>query len=184
MSGFDTLFPVLESMKNSVLQNYVIAGLQSSLIGGGPFGQVRLFEGSRRQLDSISPHSHRFDFACIVLRGRVLNRVWHASTENYGDFFQESELTYSGTVGLHGRRALGRNYWAPRDQFYDAGESYCMKADEIHSIEFTRDAVVLFFEGPSIRDWSVVLEPVVDGSVIPTYETRPYMFKRRSEESL
>lgn len=184
MSTLSPLIRQLEQMKNSSIQNYVVAGLKSSLIGGGNFGMVRLFEGSRHQQDFISPHSHRFDFACFVLRGEVINRIWKESSDKDGDFFEESRLHYSGVVGEHVKKREGRGYWKPHDHTYSAGGIYEMKAAEIHSIIFSRDSMVLFFEGPNITSQSVVLEPIVDGIVIPTYEKRDYMFKRISQESL
>lgn len=51
-----------------------------------------------------------------------------------------------------------------------------MKAEEIHSITFSRGASVLFFEGPRKTDTSTVLEPVVDGETIPLFRTEPWMY--------
>jgi len=55
---------------------------------------------------------------------------------------------------------------------------YSMRHDEIHSIVFGRGSQVLFFEGPEKTDKSTILEPVVKGLVIPTYENRDYMFNK------
>jgi hypothetical protein len=53
-----------------------------------------------------------------------------------------------------------------------------MRYNEIHSIKFSKDAIVLFFEGPTVTDSSFVLEPVVEGEYIPTMTTEPWMFRR------
>lgn len=184
MNNVEALINQIQQMKNSSIQNYVVAGLKSSLIGGGNFGMVRLFEGSRHQQDFISPHSHRFDFACLVLRGKVTNRIWRESSDENADFFQVSVLHYSGTVGEHIKKPAERSFWLPSDTVYCAGDIYTMSADQVHSIIFSRESVVLFFEGPNIKKQSIVLEPVVDGSVIPTYEKHDYMFKRIAQEAI
>ena len=183
MSEFKEIIEAVQGMRNSIVQNYVIAGLTSSLVGGGNYGCVRLFEGSRYQQDAISPHSHRFDFACLVLQGRVTNRIWTESNDVMGDFFQESRLVYQGSIGSHEKVIEGRNFYIPHDEKYSQGECYSMKHDEIHSIVFSRDSIVLFFEGPNISDQSIILEPIVDGSVIPTYEKRDYMFRKVKQEA-
>ena len=182
MKDQQKLIDILQNMQNSIVQNYVIAGLRSSLVGGGNFGRVRLFEASRFQQDSISPHSHRFDFACMVLRGTVINRIWHECNEQQGDFFEESVLVYQGEIGHHSKRVYGRNFYGHTLHLYSEGQCYSMSHNQIHSIEFSRDAIVLFFEGPQLSSQSVVLEPVVDGKVIPTYERRDYMFRKVTQE--
>jgi hypothetical protein len=52
-----------------------------------------------------------------------------------------------------------------------------MKDNGIHSISFSRDAVVLFIESASTKNKSSILEPVVNGKVIPTFEVKEWMFK-------
>jgi len=49
----------LEKMRSDTVENYVIAGLDSHLLNNGC---VRLFTNERDHQDSITPHSHRFDF--------------------------------------------------------------------------------------------------------------------------
>ena len=169
---------ILESMKSSKVANYVIAGLDSYLVGGEGHGNVRLFENSRDHQDSITPHSHRFDFVCLVLEGEVYNELWTLSNHVKGDYFQLSELSYKGDIGQHSRSIREEGFYY-RDTFkYVKGQVYSMRADQIHSIRFSKDAKVLFFEGPNISDKSVILEPIVNGEVIPTYQVKPYMFKR------
>jgi len=53
-----------------------------------------------------------------------------------------------------------------------------MKSTQIHSINFAKGTEVLFFEGPTIMDTSVILEPYVDGETVPTFKTEPWMFKK------
>ena len=168
---------MLNEMRNSRIDNYAIPGLSSSLIGGEGFGKVRLFECSRDHQEQITPHSHRFDFVALVLRGDVRNIVWTPHTN--GDCFRVSTLTYGGEPGnytVNSDRAHCN--MIPCTSSYKEGEWYSMKAEEIHSIQFDKGAAVLFFEGPEISDWSLILEPVVDGLVIPTFKREPWMFIR------
>jgi len=163
-------------MKSSTVRNYVIAGLDSSLL---EHGKVRYFENSRDHQDSITPHTHRFDFTCLVLEGSVTNRIWHpASDHGDSDLFMVSALDYTGKIGEH-------QVWAtnPEPEWFDytdyeylAGECYSMTHSQFHSIKFSKGAKVLFFEGPQITNTSYIIEPYVNGVVIPTYQKLDYMF--------
>lgn len=170
---------LLTSLAHSPVRNYVIPGLTSSLIGGiSPFGTVRLFQNSRDHQEPITPHSHRFDFVCMVLRGQVRNRMWTETQNENADLYQVKQLDYCGTFGQYEREDHQVSRWQYRDLTFSAGESYSMKSHEVHSIYFSRGAVVLFFEGPKLTNHSIALEPVVDGKVIPTLKTEPWMFLR------
>ena len=170
------LMPVIDDMKSDKVNNYVIAGLSSSLLDNG---LVRVFENTRNHQDTITPHSHRFNFACLVLEGFVVNRRWIKQTnEKDGDKYLMSKLIYKGKIGKHTTQAIEEGYWSFVDNKYSAGQSYSMLAEEVHSISFSKGAKVLFFEGPQIQDCSFIIEPLVDGERIRTYESKSYMFKQ------
>lgn len=167
------IIKILSDIKSDTVNNYVIAGLNSSLLNNG---EIRYFENSRNHQDSITPHSHRFDFVCLVLCGGVTNHIWNDCLENEGDFFEESNLFYNGSIGDHKKTRTGRDFYRKISTEYRPGETYSMTHDEIHSINFSRGAKVLFFEGPEKVNVSRIIEPVVNGIVIPTYQKLDYMF--------
>lgn len=172
---------VLNQMLHSEVGNYVIPGLQSALVGGRGYGCVRLFDNSRRHQEQITPHSHRFDFACLVLEGIVTNRIWRETeNEEEGDLFQASDLIYGGECGGKYLDQQSREvaHWTYTEIDYGRGHWYTMTAEQVHSIDFSRGARVLFFEGPSKSLRTTILEPFVDGKVVPTFEVKPWMFKR------
>jgi hypothetical protein len=171
----DKVLEAVLSMKGETVHNYVIAGLNSTVLTKG---LVRLFENTRMHEDAITPHSHRFDFTCIVLEGEVTNITWRRCREEDGDLFQISELTYKGYIGSHTLTKLGLGHFNPFKRVYRVGDTYRMSSDEIHSIRFGRGTKVLFFEEPYKTDKSVIIEPIVDGVHIPTYEVKEYMFIR------
>lgn len=173
-SAIDT--DLLLAMAHSPLHNYAGApGLTSYLLGNpGPTGCVRLFSCQREHEEAITPHSHRFDFECLVLRGSVRNHVWRPGG---GDPFAVSRMKYLGTPGQFEREAEGTRSYIKHSLAYSAGQTYRMRHDAIHSINFSRGALVLFFEGPQRADSSVILEPWVNGERVPTFETREWMFK-------
>lgn len=171
---------LIKSMARSQVRDYVIPGLTSSLIGGDGKGMVRLFSQEREHEEPITPHSHRFDFNCLVLSGSVRNRVWSVNVD--GDQYQETLLEHHGQFGDQTRRkAVGVERWAYREALYVEGEMYVMRAEQIHSIYFSRGAEVLFFEGPSHSSSSVILEPVSGGRVIPTFRVDPWMFRKETQ---
>lgn len=170
----------LASMKHSPRHNYVIPGLTSWLVGGVDLskgtGIVRLFTCSRDHEEPILPHTHRFNFTCVVLYGKVRNRIWWESSS--GDEYMESSVTYEGIMGQHKKTECRIDRFTFTEHEYAADEEYSMKAGEFHSIYFSKGAQVLFFEGPSDpKMLSYVLEPVVDGEVIPLFRTDPWMFR-------
>lgn len=172
-----TPMEVLKSMRNSTLRNYIVPGLDSHLIGGNGSGLVRMFTSSRENAAEITPHSHRFDFACLVLRGEVINQVW--TFDPSADKFVHQNLRYHGTPGEFEVVSTGDPMgMSKKSTRYAAGQWYTMKSHEIHSILFSRDAEVLFFEGPQVTDDSCVLLPWVGGEVCDTMDCNaPWMYQ-------
>lgn len=168
----------LFKMAHSPVHNYILPGMTSYLIGNpSDKGTVRLFKNSREQQESVVPHSHRFDFQCWVLRGSVRNRVWMKCYSG-GDIYESTILEYNGEMGNYTMKPGLVNYWKFNDETYEAGQCYHMVHHEIHSIFFSRDALVLFFEGPKVASTSIALQPVVNGITIPTLEVKPWMFQK------
>ena len=169
------MLEIVDAMKHSPLRNYAgIPGLTSWLIGEGKKGIVRLLECSRNHQEPVTPHSHRFDFQCFVLVGSARNVLWTESDD--GDEYEATSMVYSGMPGKYVKRASRRAKFLHTDRRYFSGDEYGMKANEIHSIFFSKDAKVLFFEGPQKSDSSIILEPVVNGIKVPTFEMRDWMF--------
>jgi len=168
------LSEAVNRLKSDNVQNYVIAGLDSYLLNNGT---VRLFKNSRKHQDSITPHSHRYDLFCLVIKGKVINKIWRETTESVGDLFCVSELEYSGQIGVHKSTKVSEGYYTYQEKEYGSGETYYMTSEDIHSIDFSKGAEVLIFETPNMRNTSLILEPIVRGGVIKTYKKLPYMFK-------
>jgi len=168
----------LVSMRHSPLRNYIVPGLTSWLImDNGTAGKIRLFESSRNQQEFITPHSHRFDFSACVIRGHVHNTLWTPS-EQFGDEYVVTNSTYLGQPGEYEKQSKVVARFVDSTICYDDGEWYSMKHNEIHSIKFSRDAVVLFFENRAITTTTQVLEPFVNGQHVPTMKVEPWMFKK------
>lgn len=180
----DDLSFIVKRMAHSSVRNYATPGLTSYLIGGGPaVGRVRLFMSDRDQREFITPHSHRFDFTCLVLRGEVRNVLYVRATENSNDLgnsFARGVLKpIDGGLGkyelLPGGSPAAYN---EVPSIYTAGHTYSMRSAQIHSIYFSKDAEVLFFEGPETAEETYILEPWSNGARVPTFSTQPWMFQR------
>jgi hypothetical protein len=161
------------AMRTSTVKNYGLPGVDSSLLGNG---LVRIFESSRDQQESITPHSHKFDFSCLVLSGEVVNRTW--VKDSNGDDFYVSELEYQGEIGKYKTTLAGNESYSYSDRRYRTGDWYSMKHDEIHSIWFSKGCRVLFLEGEVKTNKTVIIEPCVSGELLKTFEVRDWMFKR------
>lgn len=165
------------------MRDYVIPGLTSSLIGGDGHGQVRMFTQERHHEEPITPHSHRFDFCCLVLRGIVHNRVWTPDPNNPdADLYRKLNLIHTGSFGHYNTiPEEDHELWGYKETKYQAGEWYTMKAEEVHSIFFSKMAEVLFIEAPNRFGQSFVLEPISDGKVIPTFRVDHWMFREEGK---
>lgn len=164
----------LESMQHSRMLNYILPGLESHLLGA----TTRVFRNTRHSLSKIVPHSHRYDFQCLVLQGSVTNTLF-IGTPGGGDLYQEFEATYGDSPGVYSKRPVEKARYIAEHNHYGAGEWYGMTCDQIHSIEFSRDAVVLFIEGAPRSDKSIYIEPVVEGETIHLLSNEPWMFRKK-----
>lgn len=181
------LLDMIQAMKHSPVRNYAVPGLTSWLIGGrSDCGTVRLFECDRDHQEPITPHSHRFDFHCLVLAGEVMNIIWTPEEDptNYYGFPDPGKDRYTActqefiNMGMYKFHRGDDSRYKRTNHYYKEGDQYSMKMDQIHSIFFGAGAKVLFFEGPQITNNSVILQPFVDGEVIDTFKVEPWMFKR------
>ncbi len=181
MSWTDALRVAIKPMRHAPIRNYVLPGLTSSLVGGDGHGTVRLFTSDRETREWVTPHSHRFDFTCLVLAGWVENIIFKPGGGG-NDYVVGALVPVEGGMGKYKveRTETGSGFAEFRTT-YKAGETYAMRAEEIHSIRFARGASVLFFEGPAETDKTFILEPYVDGRLVPTFETSPWMFDRAQE---
>lgn len=182
MNGADRslLLQALGNMKSGRVANYALPGLDSFLLDKG---RVRLFEASRHIDEKITPHNHRYELTNLVLRGNVWNTTWMTWDKGDAppntDTYRLSRLTpHSGGMGNYLQQPVGVVRARAVTAAHTEGSIYHINANEFHSIQFSRDAVVLVFEGPPQREWNEVLEPVVDGIVIPTMGVHPWMFRQ------
>lgn len=171
-------------MRNNPLRNYIVPGLTSHLVGGSTkTGQVRLFHSMRQTREFVTPHSHRFDFTCLVLAGDVRNTIFRPGNGYDEQWCLSTINQVCGKEGLndyiHSREDKPSNWWAETFS-YTTGDTYSMKHTEIHSIQFDKGTRVLFFEGPQLTVTSNMIEPWENGKVIPTFRTEPWMFERDS----
>lgn len=181
----DKVMDVISQMadESTLLENYVLPGLTSTLL---PKGRLRMFTSSRYTEEFINPHSHRFDFACLVLRGQVWNTIYKpvpslTPAANPWAVWEVSPV--NGGLGEYSRQLFSNySFYETQTSCHLAGQVYSMLDRDIHSIRFSRDAAVLFIEGPERKSYSHVLEPLngfpdkVD--TIPTFKTQPWMFQK------
>lgn len=173
---------IVHSLAHSPVRNYATPGLTSKLLGEGK-GKVRLFVSDRDTREWITPHSHRFDFACLVLAGKVEQILFTRCAPDGGNAYAIGTL--KPVTGGLGKYEVVRDeawgYFTETSRVYKAGDGYSMTSDEIHSIRFSRGAKVLFIEGPEVAAESVILEPcTTTGKLIQTFETKDWMFEKES----
>ncbi len=175
---------VIEGMLTDKIRNYIVPGLESYLLGEG---RVRMFRSTREQTMDIVPHNHRFNLACYVLQGRAVNRIYQEcfETEGKGDLFVKRGIRYLDSPGEYELRGhMEPTLYTFHDQEYRMGQWYTMEHHEFHTIRFSKNAIILFFEGPELTNVSDVLLPYVDGKIIHTLKTEPWMFLKDEPDPL
>lgn len=193
--NMDHLCEHLAKIRHSPLQNYIAPGLRSSMIGGrAQDGScVRLFESERDTREHwITPHSHTFDFTCLVIDGMVENIIFQpinscssltpgerGRTAQYSLGYLHRDLPHSPGQNYRVERTNVVEKMVPYTALYKEGECYRLEHDEVHSIRFFPGAKVLFFEGATLNNPTVFLEPWVEGyGAVPTFKVEPWMFAR------
>jgi hypothetical protein len=170
----EDLAALLNRVKCAGIHNYATVGLSSHLI---PEGAVRLFEAERETTEFITPHSHRFDFVCVVLAGSVTNTTFERLPLHEAEDWVPRKLkghlgNYKLTEPSHPAQYIRAT------KTYSRGAFYGMLHNEIHTIHFSKGAKVLFFEGPDVTTETTILEPVSRGKVVETFKVQPWMFSR------
>lgn len=178
MKASTAFLRTLEEMSHHSVRNYIAPGLTSSLLGGDGRGMVRVFTSDRDTREWVTPHSHRFNFSCIVIRGQVENMLF---TPGAGNKYCPATLRRKGGIGEGYeviRNPENAKEYTELTRVYSQGETYSLAHTDIHSIRFSKDAVVLFLEGPLVVEETTILEPFSNGSIVETFETKPWMFQK------
>lgn len=189
INDIEKLRRIITQMQHSAVGNYATPGLTSQLVGGLGHGKLRTFVSDRDTRHYITPHSHLFDFACLVLAGEVRNVLYARNDANSpaygGNLFAAGVLT--PTDGGLGRYELARGLsgvaYGEASSVYTQGQVYGMRHNQIHSIYFSKGAEVLFFEGQPRTDHVTILEPWSNGKVVPTFSVEEWMFEREGEQA-
>jgi hypothetical protein len=174
----------LAGMIHNRLDNYIVPGLESYLVGGGEHGKVRIFHQTREARDWITPHSHRFSFTALVISGAAHQTLFYRHPDDYRLADQWCLSTIDQVCGTDGLRDYCHvrdttaSRWTQQTTSYGKGKTYSMQPDEIHSVVFDKGTVVLFLESPQLKTQSVMLEPWVNGKCVPTFRTEPWMFEK------
>lgn len=162
--------------KGAKLENYIVPGLQSTLLASSlNGGKVRVFDMTREQEYDITPHDHRYDFQCCVLAGSVTNRRYTVIERGNKEYATHAIMQYD-----YAKHELdeAQAEWAEarfEDETFGVGAWYSMKATEFHAIRFSRGAKVLFIEGAEVKAWSSCLLPYVNGRICNTFIWRDWM---------
>lgn len=179
----------LISTAHSPIENYVVPGLTSYLIGlpAKDGSLVRLFHSAIEQEMFITPHSHRYDSHHTVLKGEVKNIIYTPpyNSEYFDEELDEyylSELIADEGLGEYVIKEVGPRKYRKIYSEYSAGESYAFSSTQIHSIKFGKNTYVLVVQGFTITDTSAILEPYIAGERVPTFTVEDWMFKGKPDE--
>lgn len=175
---------IFDKLKHSPIHNYVLPGLTSWMLKASSenSGSVRMFESSRETQEFITPHSHRYGLHCEVLEGWVKNTIWtpvaHHGAARQADEWMLCSLKYGGEPGRYDLEHLRSVRFSGSTSTYSKGENYSMRNSEIHSIQFSRDAVVVITETSCMTDTTQILLPMAYGKVVPTFQVQPWMYNK------
>ena len=174
---------LLRDMGHSRVKNYIVPDVTSMLVGSddGSQGRVRIFDSRRDQDMLVTPHSHRFDLWSYVVEGSVENTIYaQARVGETGDMYKKVYQKFGGEIGeFEVSSEMPKQRYNKFVNTYNRGDSYFMEYDQIHTIKFSRDTVLLIIEGKPKSSNNAVLFPVTnDDTVINTLTTEEWMFRR------
>lgn len=171
------LLDIFSSLAHSPIYNYVIPGMTSYLITDpSEKGCIRMFVNNREQHVHVIPHSHRFDFKACVLKGSVRNTLW--KPHFYGDTYAECTLKYKDKPGKYDITYYRSGVlYESSDVDYTENQWYSMDYNQIHSIKFSKGAIVAVAEGPKMTNNTTILLPWVNNKVIDTFKVQDWMYK-------
>ena len=166
--------------RGKVLEDYIVPGLRSTELARlAAGGMIRLFEMSHEQEFFVVPHDHRFGFNCYVLRGTAWNTIYHVREADCA----LDQATHAAAPYLRSSHSLDlRSVRLMRCELetvpYGEGSWYSMEHSAFHTIEFTKDARVLFIEGPEEKSGpNSCLLPVVNGKIYNTFFWGAWMMR-------
>ena len=174
---------IFDKLKHSPIHNYILPGLTSWVLkpAGDGHGMIRMFEASRETQEFITPHSHRYGLHCEVLAGWVENTIWKNSelvgASNNSDEWMLCSLKYAGNPGEYTQTPGPIRRYAKETRRYAAGSSYDLNHSQIHSVRFSRGAVVVITETAQRTDTTQILLPVAYGKAVPTFKVESWMYK-------
>lgn len=175
---------IFDKLKHSPIHNYILPGLTSWMLkpAGDGHGMIRMFESSRETQEFITPHSHRYGLHCEVLAGWAENTLWRDSSlvgsMTSSDEWMLCSLKYNGSPGDYTQTVGPVRRYAKETRRYAVGSSYDLNHNQIHTIRFSRDAVVVITETVQQTDTTQILLPVAYGKAVPTFKVEPWMYKR------
>lgn len=174
---------IFDRLKHSPIHNYILPGLTSWVLkpAGDGHGMIRMFEASRETQEFITPHSHRYGLHCEVLAGWVENTLWKTSeflgASANSDEWMLYSLEYGGNPGEYTQTPGPIGRYAKEIRRYASGSSYDLNYSQIHSVRFSRGAVVVITETEQRTDTTQILLPVAYGKAVPTFKVEPWMYK-------
>lgn len=174
---------IFDKLKHSPIQNYILPGLTSWVLkpAGDGHGMIRMFESSRETQEFVTPHTHRYGLHCEVLAGWVENTTWKNSelvgASNSSDEWMLYSLKYGGSPGEYTQTSGPIRRYAKETRRYAAGSSYDLNHSQIHSVRFSRGAVVVITETAQQTDTTHILLPVAYGKMVPTFKVESWMYK-------
>lgn len=175
---------IFDKLKHSPIHNYILPGLTSWMLKAGDEdnGAVRMFESSRETQEFTTPHSHRYGLHCEVLEGWVENTIWTGSTTfgsgQIADEWMMCRLKYGGEPGKYDMTHQGMCRFQYSTTRHQKGSSYSMKHTDIHSIRFSRGAVVIITETRHRTDTTQILLPMAYDKPVPTFQVQPWMYNK------
>lgn len=112
------------------------------------------FEGDVAELpEVVVPHDHRYNFLTEVVSGSVVNRLFTPTVEGHRNARAYERFDYLTPLNGGDGFAWKKEAWlqAVPARLFCAGDTYSMRATEVHTIHITGAETILVLEqGPDI----------------------------------
>lgn len=165
----------LDYMVKNSIKDFHFKGLNYICLQFMPHLTIRLYviePSEPLDTKNVNIHNHLYDSQLLVLKGSLVNNVYHKMTGNtYNHYYLTSALCPNNKTGNILLKKIGKcELYLEKSIKLNPGDCHYQGAEEIHNVEndTTKLTAFMVFEFPTIKTNSILFSKKDYGTTIPT----------------